>query len=99
LQVDERHYFSVRRGNGCLRRQIWVNRDGRIARYRLAYINHRICQQDNGRVLGYDNAHGYHHRHYFGSVEPVDFTSFESIEQRFEQEFQLLHQRAKDHEQ
>ena len=28
--------------------------------------------------------HGYHHRHYFGVVEAVDFVSFEDIENRFE---------------
>jgi len=34
--------------------------------------------------LGYDNQHGYHHRHYFGAVEPVKFTSFEDIETQFQ---------------
>lgn len=28
-----------------------------MTRYNLAYINHSIYQMDNGRVLGFDNAH------------------------------------------
>lgn len=53
----------------------------------MAYINHRLYQQDNGRVIGYDNAHNYHHRHYFGEVKPVDdFISYEDILERFENE-------------
>jgi hypothetical protein len=34
--------------------------------------------------MKYDNAHGYHHRHYMGVVEPIEFVSFEDIEARFE---------------
>jgi hypothetical protein len=41
-------------------------------------------------VVGYDNAHGLHHRHYFGSVEPIDFTSYEDVEERFEQDWTAL---------
>jgi hypothetical protein len=43
---------------------------------------------DSGRILGYDNAHGYHHRHYLGKVEPVEFNTYEEIEARFEKETQ-----------
>jgi hypothetical protein len=50
-----------------------------------------ICQVDNGRVLGYDNTHGYHHKHYMGTVEPVEFFSFEQIEKKFQQEFEVLY--------
>jgi hypothetical protein len=39
-----------------------------VTRYNLAYINHSICHVDNGRVLGFENAHDYHHRHYMGEV-------------------------------
>jgi hypothetical protein len=38
-------------------------------------------------VLGYDNAHGVHHRHCKGKVETVEFQSFEDIELRFEAEW------------
>ena len=60
---------------------------GKVTRYNLAYTNHDIFQGDNGRVLGYDNAHGGHHRHYKGKVEIVEFESFENIEERFEAEW------------
>jgi hypothetical protein len=41
----------------------------------------------NGRVLGFDNAHGHHHRHFMGAVEPVEFTSYEAALERFRQEW------------
>jgi len=53
-------------------------------RYNLAYINRNVYQGDNGRVVGYDNAHGFHHRHFMGVVEPIDFTTFEDLEERFQ---------------
>lgn len=63
---------------------------GKVTRYNLAYINHRLYAGDNERVVGYDNAHDGHHRHYFGVVGPVDFVSFEDIEERFEQDWVIL---------
>ncbi|MFL9922592.1 DUF6516 family protein [Paraburkholderia fungorum] len=87
---DERHVIPRKRGNGELRREVWVNEAGEISRYNLAYINHALYQGDNGRVVGYDNAHGFHHRHYFGSVTPVDFVSFEDIEDQFAQDWTAL---------
>jgi len=41
-------------------------------------------------VVGYDNAHDGHHRHYFGVVEPVSFVSFEDTEVRFEKDWIAL---------
>ena len=87
---DERHKISAKRGNGQLRREIWEDGQGNITRYNLAYINHRLCPCDNGRVLGFDNRHGYHHRHFMGEMEPVDFISFEEMEHRFEREWSSL---------
>lgn len=87
---DESHKISDKRGNGQLRREVWVDEKGRVTRYNLAYINHGLHQGDNGRVVGYDNQHGQHHRHYFGTVEPVNFASFEDIEERFEQDWIAL---------
>lgn len=86
--IDESHKISDKRGNGKLRREIWVDSmTGRVTRYNLAYINHALYAGDNGRVVGYDNAHDGHHRHCFGEVEPVDFVSFEDIEDRFERDW------------
>ncbi|BCA64640.1 toxin-antitoxin system TumE family protein [Fluviibacter phosphoraccumulans] len=89
-QSDETHKISDKRGNGKLRREVWVDAQGKVVRYNLAYINHHLFQGDNGRVIGYDNAHGVHHRHYFGGVSPVDFVSFDDIEDRFEADWSAL---------
>lgn len=85
--VDERHSISRRRGNGELRREIWVDDQGRVTRYNLAYINHSLHSGDNGRIVGYDNQHGQHHRHWFGKVQAIEFTSFEVIEECFERDW------------
>jgi hypothetical protein len=37
-----------------------------------------------GEIVGYDNAHGQHHRHHFGRVDCVAFESYEKLEDRFE---------------
>jgi len=57
-----------------------------VTRYNLAYVNHLVCQVDNGRVLGYDNRHNYHHRHYMGKVEPFDFIDYETLANQFREE-------------
>jgi hypothetical protein len=88
--IDEAFKISDKRGNGTLRREVWVDANGSVTRYNLAYIHHQLHGGDNGRVIGYDNAHGYHHRHAFGKVEAVAFTSFEDIETRFEQDWLAL---------
>ena len=73
-----------------MRREIWVNDDGAVTRYNLAYINFALHASDNGRVVGYDNAHGYHHRHSFSQVSKVEFTSFEDIEEQFQADWVAL---------
>ena len=84
--VDREYRLTGKRKGGRLRREVWQTEDGKVVRYNLAYINHRICGRDNGRVLGYDNSHGQHHRHFMGSVEPVELDSYEAIVQRFDHE-------------
>ena len=84
--VDETHEISRRRGNGKLRREIWVDASGSVMRFNLAFINRDIHRGDNGRVLGYDSQHGVWHRHHLGEVASVQGTSFEEIEARFESE-------------
>ena len=61
------------RGNGILRREVWLDRGSKVTRYNLAYINASIHSGDNGQVVVYDNAHGYHHRYNFGVVMLVAF--------------------------
>lgn len=86
----DRHSISRKRGNGQLRREVWIDDRGVVTRYNLAYINHLVFSGDNGRVLGYDNQHGYHHRHFKGTIEAFVFVSFEELEERFEREWAAL---------
>jgi hypothetical protein len=65
-------------------------KQNRHHRYNLTYINHAIHRRDNGRVLGFDNAHGYHHRHFMGRVESVEFESYEATLERFQQEWMQI---------
>jgi Family of unknown function (DUF6516) len=62
----------------------------KVTRYNLAYINPFWYAGDNGCVLGYDNAHGKHHRHFMETVTPVSLRSFAEIENRFQLEWQVL---------
>ncbi|HSW68799.1 MAG TPA: DUF6516 family protein [Gammaproteobacteria bacterium] len=95
LLVDESISIHKKKGNGVIRRRIWVDVANKVTRYSLAYINHHLSHDDNGRVLGYDNAHGYHHKHYMGKVEPITLTNIDEIEKRFQKEFEVLHEQAK----
>jgi hypothetical protein len=80
-------------GGGILSYEIWgYSEAGKtiVTRYNLAYLNHLIYQRDNGRVLGYDNAHEYHHKHYMGKVMPVTFISYEKTLDHFQEEWQEI---------
>ncbi|MFC5606741.1 toxin-antitoxin system TumE family protein [Variovorax soli] len=62
----------------------------RIIQYALAYINPLIFSGDNGRVLGYDNAHGFSHRHFMGQMTPEPFTGYEALYDRFDAEWKEI---------
>ncbi len=90
LLEQERYELKQKSGGGVLRYEVWgyvENGKTIVTRYNMAYINHAVCSKDNGRVLGYDNAHGYHHRHYMGSVEACDCVSHEDTVKRFQAEW------------
>jgi hypothetical protein len=90
LLEQERFELKPKSGGGLLSYEVWgyVERGKTVVtRYNLAYINHAIYRGDNGRVLGFDNAHGYHHRHYMGEVEAVEFVSYEATQERFQLEW------------
>lgn len=72
-----------------------IDEKGNLAHYSMAYINYRICDLDNGRVIGYDNSHGYHHRHDMGKEKPVDFENYEKIAEKFDKEWREIHEKAK----
>lgn len=90
LLEQERFELKPKSGGGVLSYEVWgYQENGKtvVTRYNLAYINHSMCHVDNGRVLGFDNAHNYHHRHFMGEVTAVEFTSYESTQERFQQEW------------
>lgn len=80
-KVEVHRLKGIRKG--ALLKELICHEDGRVVAYSLAYINLKRCSVDNGRVLGYDNSHGYHHRHFMGAVEPIDFTTYEALVERF----------------
>jgi hypothetical protein len=95
--IDDTVKLPNKQGNGILKYSVGVDNEGKIVRYSLAYINPRLCAVDNCRVIGYDNCHGYHHRHYMGKEENIEFTSYEDIQNQFEIAWRELHEKAKKH--
>ncbi len=77
--------FRCADGIGILREEVWVNVKNEVVKYNLAFLLPHVFAQDNGRLLGYDNAHG-HERHYEGSVEVVRFKDYPSTATRFYKE-------------
>lgn len=83
--------IPLKKGNGTLNFSFLQDEYGSVIEYNFAYINHRICSKDNGRVLGYDNSHGKHHQHIMGQYEKVDFISFNDTQENFEKEWREFH--------
>ena len=85
--IDERYNIPKRRGSGSIKIEAWADSAGLVVKYNIAYINHTVFAGDNGSVIGYDNAHDYHHKHVLGDIFPdKDFISYEEIVERFEQD-------------
>ena len=83
--VDDTHYLGGKRRGAVLKEEVWCE-GTKVVKYSLAYINPKLCSIDNGRVLGYDNSHDYHHRHSMGQVEEIEFRSYEELLNTFEKE-------------
>jgi len=85
--VNELFYVAEKKGGGLVKSEAWEDSKGKIVKYSLAYVNLLMFSGDNGRVLGYDNTHQYHHRHFMGEITPVnDFISYYDLVKRFEEE-------------
>lgn len=94
-RVDETLYLTRKRGGGILKEEVWYQGD-QVVKYSLAYINPAICGVDNGRVLGYDNDHGGHHRHFMGKVEKIEFKGYQALVQRFQLELEEQWRRRRE---
>jgi hypothetical protein len=88
--IDDTIILKRPRRGAKLREEVWQKADGEVTKYNLAYINHLVCRVDNGRVLGYDNSHDSHHRHFMGNVQSVRFTDYQSLAKRFHEEVRAL---------
>jgi len=88
--VDETIYLKRPRRGALLKEEVWWDKGGQVVKYSLAYVNPAICTVDNGRVLGYDNSHDHHHKHFMGTRESFDFTAYEALAVRFYDEVQKL---------
>jgi len=93
--IDEEVEVSCVLGEGKLREEVWQDSTGKVIRYNLAFINHFMYQGDNGRVLGYDVAHDYHHRHLMGEIEAIDFPGYEKLVDRFLREVSTLRKKGR----
>lgn len=89
--VTVRHLTGKRRG--AVVREELHHRGTELVKYSLAYINPRISGIDNGRILGYDNSHGHHHRHFMGQVASVTFSGYKAISDLFQKEVSELWRR------
>jgi hypothetical protein len=88
--IDEISPVRCAAGRGLIREEVWTDEDGRVARYNLAFINHFLTRQDHGRVLGYGNSHGHHHRHFKSKKEAFYFTDYLVVFDRFVEEVREL---------
>ena len=97
--IDDTSVFRCKCGvEVVIREEVFQDSDNTVVKYNLAFIHFAICQKDHGRVLGYDNAHGPHERHFMGAAETVEFTSYESTLARFLDEVaRLRREHEKDH--
>lgn len=87
-------YLGGKNNPPILKEEIWRDTNGEVTRYSLAYIDPAICSLDNGRVLGYDNAHGHHHRHFMGKETTYEFDSYQKLVQRFEREVRAIRRKS-----
>ncbi len=78
-----------KREGAILKDEVWYE-DERVIAYNLAYINLKRCRVDHGRVLGYDNSHGFHHRHFMGKIESIEYTTYDDHVKRFIEEVHKL---------
>jgi hypothetical protein len=94
-----KRYFFEGRGKPPLISERWTeDRTGRPLAYAFAYIDFAIHTGDNGRVLGYDNAHGFHERHFMGRASATGFSTYDAQYERFLDEVTEIRSKHGEHE-
>jgi hypothetical protein len=88
--TDDEARFECAGSTGILREEVWVDEEGEVVYYNLAFLLPHLFSADNGRVLGYDNAHGVHERHFMGQVSEVDFRGYTATANRFYREAEAM---------
>jgi len=84
--IDEQFIVSTEKGGGVIKFEAW-EWDKKIVKYNMVYINKSIFPNDNGRVVGYDNSHNFHHKHYFGQITELDdFIDYQELVGRFKKD-------------
>jgi hypothetical protein len=88
--TDYETKFWCAGGWGVLREEVWVDEGDEVIFYNLAFLLPHLTSIDNGRILGFDNAHGVHERHFMGEVLAVDFRDYDTTSRRFFLEVETL---------
>jgi hypothetical protein len=88
--VDEATEVRCAKDRGLIREEVWQSESGEVVRYNLAFICHQLCTSDHGRVLGYDNQHGNHHRHFMGQMGLFQYPGYDVLLARFLEEVEVL---------
>jgi hypothetical protein len=94
--TDYETEFWCAGGIGILREEVWVNEHCEAVKYNLAFLLPHLSSIDNGRILGFDNAHGVHERHFMGSVNAVEFEDYFATADRFYREVEALRRSYKE---
>jgi hypothetical protein len=95
-ETDYETRFRCGGGIGILREEVWVNGKDEVVLYNLALLLPHLSRIDNGRVLGFDNAHGAHERHYLGETSPVPFKGYLATAKRFYREAEAIRKGYED---
>jgi hypothetical protein len=88
--TDYEPEFACAGGSGILREEVWMNERVEGVRYNLAFLLPHLFSRDNGRVLGFDNAHGRHERHFLGKVEIVEYAGFPTTSRLFYRQVEAI---------
>lgn len=88
--TDYQTRFRCAGAIGMLHEEVWVDEDGKTARYNLAFLLPHLFSKDNGRILGHDNAHVEDERHWMGTVKRFDFKGYAATARRFYREVEAI---------